>query len=123
MELNFPRTPKPIQKRPLWKSAAVGLTILLVISFVVFYVTNIYLFRGAPGLSCIFLGGNLHTESQIVDSKHELHSYLCERPHSDNGQICDASSNCQGECIFESPSDQHGKCGHILFEYSVMRLK
>jgi len=36
MELNFPRAPKPIQKRPLWKSAVFALTLLILAVFAFF---------------------------------------------------------------------------------------
>jgi hypothetical protein len=36
MELNFPRTPKPIQKRSLWKSAVFALTLLILAVFAFF---------------------------------------------------------------------------------------
>ena len=53
MELNFPRAPKPIQKRPLWKSAAVAVVSLAVIVIILFFWTH-------PSVGCNLRGGRWH---------------------------------------------------------------
>ena len=64
MELNFPRAPKPIQKRPLWKSAAVALVSLVVFILVFFFATY-------PRILCEETGGKWLTYSEWLEQESD----------------------------------------------------
>ncbi|MBI5933941.1 MAG: hypothetical protein HY867_09555 [Chloroflexi bacterium] len=63
MELNFPRAPKPIQKRPLWTSAAVALASLVIFVVVFFFATY-------PRILCEETSGKWITYSEAVAQQH-----------------------------------------------------
>ena len=103
MELNFPRAPKPIQKRPLWKSAAVALISLVVVLVVFFLWTH-------PSMSCDLRGGKWFYPSTSIEYKEgnryeKVLDYglwmdpggFCIYIYADGGQPC--TSECQGGCI------------------------
>jgi len=93
MELNFPRAPKPIQKRPLWKSAAVALISLVVIVIVFFFWNN-------PSASCKVKGGKWFHPVNIEESMNwtDMTSGICVYIYADAGLPCKNDSDCQGDC-------------------------
>jgi len=68
MELNFPRAPKPIQKRPLWKSIAIALVGLAFIISAFFFVTY-------PRILCEETGGRWLTYSEWVKESNRFVNY------------------------------------------------
>jgi len=104
MELNFPRAPKPIQKRPLWKSAAVALISLFVVLVVFFLWTH-------PSISCDLRGGKWFYPATSIELNEEGNWYhkildyglwmdpagFCIYIYADGGQPC--TSECQGGCV------------------------
>jgi len=107
MELNFPHTPKPIQKRPLWKSAAVALVSLIVIVIAFFFWTH-------PGASCIEKGGVWFYDADLSVSWLDPMGY-CLYTYSDGGKPCKNSFECQGRCQNGFCESGRGLQGDILF--------
>jgi hypothetical protein len=94
MELNFPRAPKPIQKRPLWKSAAVAVVSLSIIVIVFFFWNN-------PSAGCKLRGGHWfhRVDIESSDTWMDPKAGVCVFFYSDSGQPCENDGDCQGDCI------------------------
>jgi len=100
MELNFPRAPKPIQKRPLWKSAAVALISLAVVFIVFFFWTH-------PSVGCKATGGRWYYPVDFSADWTEVG--FCVYTYPDAGQPCKEHSDCKGYCMGKGDG-QDGQC-------------
>jgi len=106
MELNFPRVPKPIQNRPLWKSVVFGfsLIILAVCAFFIFshpdvgckLINRPFVRYGIPG----------------YDENDEFGGCLVYYP--DGGKACTSDNDCKGKC-------DDGYCTHNSLQGSSFR--
>ena len=107
MELNFPRAPKLIQKRPLWRSAAVALISFAVIVIVFFFWNN-------PSAGCKLNGGRwFHpVDREFSDSWMDMGSGICVYFYSDAGKPCKEDSDCQGDCQLKEFGRPELVCSH-----------